>query len=126
LAAEAAKSRLIQVLAQIYPPWADETDRAILDSAAAAWKRGEAADLCDRKLAEISAQHGVDFAVALLYMAIRRYELHGPMIQSIEREAAADAVDPPTIVIVPGAFYKHHDHTGADGSRLILAAQKLG
>jgi hypothetical protein len=66
----------------------------------------------------ISAEHGIVFATAVFYLANR-----APDDLLV---AATPPSTPPTLLIVPGAFHRHHKGTGADGGRLLAAARTLG
>jgi hypothetical protein len=91
------------------------------------------ADLDDRRLQQISRSMGIDFATVLLYQAIRSSPDHGPSIQRMEAIlsesstpcAVLDTQDA-IFAVVPGAFYREHAETGADGERLRRVAASLG
>jgi hypothetical protein len=87
-------------------------------------------ELTAEVLREIATLCGIDFATALLYDRIVRSPEHGPFLQQLESlpvEAAGSGrrLDA-TVVIVPGAFYIEHPHTGADGRLLREEAAKFG
>ncbi|HEY8668881.1 MAG TPA: hypothetical protein VIL86_19695 [Tepidisphaeraceae bacterium] len=104
-----------------YPPQADEADRDLLARAAAE---------IGRPSFHISkqwiAQQEIDPATAALYLSLRASPVHEPLIRAIEAGCSPDDDEPPTLVIMPGAFHRHHDHTGADGACLLTAAAALG
>ncbi|HEU0038999.1 MAG TPA: hypothetical protein VFR76_06975, partial [Verrucomicrobiae bacterium] len=84
-------------------------------------------DCSTAKLNELARVHGLDFATALLYERLLRVPKHGAFF---ERVHAGDEVNipgpPPHVLIVPGAFYREHKNTGADGSRIVPLVKELG
>jgi len=82
------------------------------------------------ELRNISARDGVDAATTFLYRAMRdapRYESFIDTIQAPSRETESCA--PPgdvKLVIVPGAFYREHPRSGADGRIVREQAERLG
>jgi hypothetical protein len=87
-------------------------------------------DLDDRLLCEITRTKGIDFATALLYHAIRSSDDHGPFMRRMDEVLRKPVWTGgnlnATLVIVPGAFYREHPNTGADGKNGCLAAAQLG
>jgi hypothetical protein len=81
----------------------------------------------ERFLSELAVAEGIDFATALLYHQIVTSPLHGPFVRRIEtmRRAARQNLRL-AVAVVPGAFYREHPQTGADGKRLREAAAALG
>lgn len=79
-------------------------------------------------LRKLAAARGIEYATALLYESIRRDPVQAAAMQAIEalaRQPVPD-LDPPHLLVVPGAFHKHHRHTGADGAKLIGVAREIG
>jgi hypothetical protein len=78
----------------------------------------------------MAAEHGLDFATALLYDRLRRSEQHGPFIrriaQLLERPPEPPAKMDALLAVVPGAFYQEMPRSGADGSLLRSLAAELG
>lgn len=76
------------------------------------------------------AREGVDAATAFLYRAMRASARHRPFIDAIQaRGRKAEPAPPPDdvrLVIVPGAFYREHPHSGADGRMVRAEAERLG
>jgi hypothetical protein len=78
----------------------------------------------------MAAREGVDAATTLLYRAMRDSPGHGSfidMIQAPDRRAAP--CGPPgdvKLAIVPGAFYREHPRSGADGRVVRAQAEHLG
>jgi hypothetical protein len=107
------------------PPWATAADRTLLASAADFAGHLEWRSLSGPVLADVSARHGGDFATALLYDRIRRSAEHGPLIARLEQPLPPPRPDDALLAIVPGAFHRHHAHTGADGRRLFDLAATL-
>jgi hypothetical protein len=79
---------------------------------------------------QLTLDHGVDFATAVLYNWIRISPQHAAFIASVE-EGMTDpltrvrAVDW-TIAIVPGALYQERPDLGGDGKIVREAAESLG
>lgn len=94
----------------------------------AAWPGAEHwRELDARALAEIAAREGCDFATALLYTRVRAAS------DSLAPDALSRTTLQPTAVgrgplyvIVPGAFYREHPGTGADGARIHTALARAG
>lgn len=82
------------------------------------------ADLTTEAMRELTVERGVDFATAVLYRvctqeapADQQKALPSADMQRRSRQLQ--------IAIVPGAFYKEHPQTGADGRRLRQAATAM-
>jgi len=89
---------------------------------AADWLKGQRLDAAGLRL--VARRRGLDFATALLYQALCRSERHGPLIARLEDPPQKTPALAAEIVIVPGAFYKEHPETGADG-RIIQESALL-
>lgn len=94
------------------------------------WPELRLETLDNETLSQVGRERGIDFATALLYRAICRSPDQGPFLQRIE-----ELIDAPTapsssidaaFVIAPGAFYREHPQTGADGKRPCQVAASLG
>jgi hypothetical protein len=80
-------------------------------------------------LARLTASRGVDFATALLYDRLRRSAEHGPFIAALESiQPDLDSLPrlPWKMVVAPGAFYREHPETGADGWLMRQVAAEFG
>jgi hypothetical protein len=79
-------------------------------------------------LQRIAAAEGIDFATALVFDRIVRSPRHGPFIKALESPPTATSSPrvAPTLVIVPGGFYKELRGSGADGRVLRETAGRLG
>jgi hypothetical protein len=79
------------------------------------------------ELRAIGEREGVDAATALLYRAVRDAPRQRAFIGAVQ---AQDGAPPPPddvrLVIVPGAFYREHAHSGADGRVVREEAGRLG
>jgi hypothetical protein len=87
--------------------------------------------LASRRLDEaglrlLAQQHGLDFATAVLFQALRQSPRHGPLIARLDRPVPAPLALDADIVIVPGAFYKENPETGADGRIIKETVRRLG
>ena len=90
---------------------------------AADWLATHALDV--PRLRALARESGLDFATAVLYVAIRQSSRHGPLIARLEAPWEMPLVDV-QIVIVPGAFYKQNPETGAAGRLINESARRLG
>jgi hypothetical protein len=98
-------------------------------AAAADWLSGRDA-LSVEALGQLAVEKGIDFATAAAYRHVCNAPRHGELIRRIE---AMDDGEPSTlgspgfrVAIVPGAFYREHSHTGADGRLLVEIVRRLG
>lgn len=114
-----------------YPPHADRDDCALFDRARQLlqkptdWRLISAEQLC-----AISNEYGIELATAWWCDAIRSAAEHQNLLQAVERvdESARSesSAAPPTLLLVRGAFYEQHNHTGADGERFVRIASEMG
>jgi hypothetical protein len=111
-------------------PEFSQSDRELLQRVAEWSGRTTLRDLDDAALCKITRDHGIDFATALLYHAVCASDDHGPFIRRMDEilcdpsanHSQLDAV----LVVVPGAFYREHPETGADGRSACRMAAALG
>lgn len=98
---------------------------------AATWREeNRQSEIDDRLLCQLTRSRGIDFATAVLYHSIRSSPEHGEFIERMEallhddppQRAELDAM----LVIAPGAFYREHPDTGADGKSVCRVAASLG
>jgi hypothetical protein len=106
---------------------ATEDERGLLERAARWPGFASCADLTVEAVRQLAAREGTDFATALLYDRVLRSPVHGPFLKKLQAltEPPVDSA-PPTVVIVPGAFYREFPHTGADGQLVRAEAEALG
>ena len=86
------------------------------------------AALTPRMLADVTREHGVDAATALMYDRIRHAEPHRSFIEAV------DAIDPAAslprtsarLLIAPAAFWREYPQLGADGAAVLAVARELG
>jgi hypothetical protein len=87
-------------------------------------------ELDPETLCQISRTRGIDFATALLYDTIRKSPEHGPFIARMEEllhDQLANRCDlDAALAVAPGAFYREHPETGADGKALCRMAAAMG
>jgi hypothetical protein len=110
-------------------PQLSSADRELLQQAADWQGPTRLEELDGSLLCEIARANGVDFATVLLYQAICNSAAHGPFVRRMEElltEAAADVALDAALAIAPGAFYREHPETGADGQSLCRMAASLG
>lgn len=81
-------------------------------------------------LRRLSRTRGIDFATTFLYRSIRESNEHGSFVRCIERLLpevdGSNTRFKATLVVVPGAFYREHPETGADGKQLCALAESRG
>jgi hypothetical protein len=93
---------------------------------AAAWNQYPSLHDCTPiKLAEIVHKHGLEFATAVLHDRLLGHPEHGAFFQRVRTGRASAAPKPVPVGIVPGAFYREHKNTGADGARLVSIVEAL-
>jgi hypothetical protein len=88
----------------------------------------EYAALTPAVLAQLTREHGVDFATALWYDRVRSAEPHRTFIEAVEA-LDADAALPPTsarVLLAPAAFWREYPQFGADGAAVLEVARGLG
>jgi hypothetical protein len=82
------------------------------------------------ELRAIRDREGVDAATALLYRAVRDAPRQRAFLDALKaRRREAEPSPPPgdvRLAIVPGAFYREHAHSGADGRTVREEAGRLG
>lgn len=77
-------------------------------------------------LRALMVEQGIDFATAAFYAAVTRVPANVEFATAVTT-ASVDATSAPDLVaLVPGAFYREHTNTGADGSRVLGIARELG
>src|SRR5579859_6018916 len=83
-------------------------ERDLLARAADASYPSDLDDLMPAALQRIAAAEGIDFATALIFDRIVNSPRHGPFIRALESSmpACSSPQLAPTLVIVPGGFYK--------------------
>ncbi|MDB6124407.1 MAG: hypothetical protein JWQ71_3400 [Pedosphaera sp.] len=77
-------------------------------------------------LSGLSRVEGLDFATAVLHDRLLRTPAQAEFtarLESLDSDAGSQ-ID--LIGIVPGAFYRQHKHTGADGKRILEIARLMG
>ena len=103
-----------------------EMDHALL-ARAGQWPENRDLHECDAAaLMELARREGLDFATAVLYDRVLRQPDNRAFHECL---SATDGIYSPkstTVGIVPGAFYRNHNHTGANGAQLAEIATSLG
>lgn len=107
----------------------DEEDRGLLE-AAAAWLRDvDPADLRGDWPSTLARQRGIDFATAALFVHVRSRDGKGDANDTWRggwRHGDAASLQEVTVAVAPGAFYREHPWTEADGAAIRTAASELG
>ena len=108
-----------------------ELDAEPLLREVAAWPElPQLSDVSRHELIALSRRRGIDFATALLFDRVRNSPTHGGLLNECTKphppEALSADVRNLTWAIVPGAFYREHPETGADGASLRSYAKEQG
>jgi hypothetical protein len=107
-----------------------DTDRDLLQQVSQCFIPHDVADLDEEVLRDLSENKGVDFATAWLFQTIcssaGNASFVNRMNEILEDTAASAGSMRGTFVVAPGAFYREHPETGADGRRLCNLAGVLG
>jgi hypothetical protein len=101
-------------------------DKGLLGRAAAFEQCRYLRDCSQPKLLEFSRTHGLDFATALLFDRVLNHPEHSAFYRRVESAPEAPSGELPSVGIVPGAFYREHKNTGADGARLAAILKSMG
>jgi hypothetical protein len=104
----------------------DREDLELLDRARKWCPDVALSSLSATKLGEISKVSGLDFATAVLYDRVSRTPANVEFARRLRASVADTARKTDLVGIVPGAFYRQHKHTGADGKRVVEIARKFG
>lgn len=101
------------------------TDRELLSQAATESECPTLGDCSPSKTQEFARTHSLDLATALIYDRVLQDLKHKEFFQQVGAASSPAPAQPTLIGIVPGAFYREHKNTGADGTRLadILRTQ---
>jgi hypothetical protein len=93
---------------------------------AAAWDQCPALTDCSPlKLTEIAGTQGLEFATAVLYDRVLRDVENRKFFQKIQTGDSCAPLPPTLVGIIPGAFYREHKNTGADGARLARIVESM-
>ena len=108
--------------------WRSAYEQGILLQARSRFPDCDYAGLTPAVLAELTRDHGVDFATAVWYERVRSAEPHRAFIEAVEA-LDADAARPPTsarLLLAPAAFWREYPQFGADGAAVLAVARTLG
>jgi len=100
-------------------------DRELLAQAATLADCPDVRDCSRSAIQDFSRRSGMDLATALLYDRIVRESANRDFMQRVQAVASGE-VQLPLVGIVPGAFYRDHSHTGADGAAVAKNLEGLG
>lgn len=100
----------------------------LLDRARTSDPQYDYAALTPAVLAQLTREHGVDFATALWYDRVRGAEPHRAFIEAVEAIDAGAALPPTSVrvLVAPAAFWREYPQFGADGAAVLEAARGLG
>lgn len=96
-------------------------------SRAAAWDQCASLANCPPlTLKELAQNESIEFATAVLYDRVLRNETNRTYFKRIQIIDPLPAIEPTLIGVIPGAFYREHRHSGADGARLVAIGEAMG
>jgi hypothetical protein len=101
-------------------------DRALLKAAGADGRFKDCAELTVPALRELALREGMDFATAVAYDRVLRKPRNQVFFDEVGRSPDCVVDRDVLFAIVPGAFYRMHKHSGADGARLIRILETAG
>lgn len=108
--------------------WPDEisADDKDLLARAAAWDQCQTLPDCSSlKLRKIAQEHSLEFATAVLYDRLLRHPEHDAFFERVRSQNNFRIGDPVHVGIIPGAFYREHQDTGADGARIMAIVKSM-
>jgi len=76
-------------------------------------------------LQEVSQSDGLDFATALVHDRLLRHPNNAAFLERFQSSSKSLSPADCLIGIAPGAFYREHKNTGADGRRIVELARTL-
>jgi hypothetical protein len=99
-----------------------------LAEARASYPEYDYAALTPAVLAQLTREHGVDFATALWYDRVRRAEPHRAFIEEVDAldAEAALSTNSARLLVAPAAFWREYPQFGADGAAVLNVARELG
>ena len=104
-----------------------DSDAKLLERAAALiGPEIKGAALTSQQLKEVVRAEGQDLATALLYEKILRAPANAAFSHQVAQQKTKIEMRPDLVGVVPGAFYREHRNTGADGTRALAIARDLG
>lgn len=101
-------------------------DKELLARAAAFEHCRELGSCSQINLLEISRAHSLDFATALLFDRLLAQPEHSAFYKRVQIASEPAFGEIPLVAIVPGAFYREHKNTGADGARVATILKSMG
>ncbi|CAN5618415.1 hypothetical protein BH09VER1_BH09VER1_22590 [soil metagenome] len=102
------------------------TGEAPITEAEARLRKRAAAWIGSEDFREVARTEGLDFATAVLYEDVMREPENARFCQSVCGQTTEGELSVDLIGVVPGAFYRTHRKTGADGARVLSIASQLG
>jgi hypothetical protein len=78
------------------------------------------------KFLEVFREHGLDFATALLFDRLLKHPNHSGFYRRVQSGSEVLSGKLPLVGIVPGAFYREHKNTGANGARVAAILKSIG
>lgn len=75
---------------------------------------------------KLSQSRGLHFATAALYHRLLEIPINAAFANEVQNAWEPKVSPVEMIGVVPGAFYRQHRHTGADGKRILEIAASLG
>ena len=84
-------------------------------------------DLDDELLCELTRNQGIDFATAVVYDRLCRRSDVAELLSHFREQTEQNAAMPTAghVAIVPGALYREHPQTGADGRAILAEVERI-
>ena len=101
-------------------------DRELLKAASADGRFKDCTELTVPAVRELALREGMEFATAVVYDRILRKPRNQVFLDEVARSPDCVVDRDVLFAIVPGAFYRMHKHSGADGARLIRMLETAG
>lgn len=107
----------------------ESPDRPVLAAAAEWLQLAGPEELVGDWPRRLAAERGIDVATAALYLSVRQSDRCLDMAKDLDLAPGFNELQAPIpfhVAVAPGAFYREHPGTGADGAAVRAAAVALG
>jgi hypothetical protein len=101
-------------------------DSNLLARAAAASDCPKLAGCSRSAIQHLAQREGIDFATALIFDRVLRQPANRDFFERMQCQPEVRRGEPPLIGLVPGAFYREHNNTGADGAEVTKILEAIG
>lgn len=101
-------------------------DSELLTQAAAARECPTLADCSRFAIQKLAQREGTEFATALLFDRVLRHTPNRDFFERMQCPPEVHTGELPLIGLAPGAFYREHNNTGADGAEVTKILESIG